>query len=204
MLNKFAPRDWQQRLDATICRFQGIPVYVRTGDRTFQLYKLDDLNEVWKTISPTDEAFDVASCPLGYVQVKEHVAYLARRPLRKFKQGIDEKSISFSYLPDLESKPRVGSMRDIVYSKGFINMVIDKYPSLDSTLETLNKAEKPMSLAISRNVALYVMKHKVVNVYYKNELVGWIAPGEKTVHVPSDPLGWIVSNHLKGFDWTID
>lgn len=204
MLNKFAPRDYVQRLDQSICRYQGFPVFVRVeSENRFNLYKMDNQHDVWKQISPTDEAFDVASLPLGYCQSNDDVVYLTRRPLRRFKQGIDEKCMTYSRLPDIEGKKTLSS-REIVWSKSFINMIIERYPSLDSALETLNKCEKPMSLAISRNVALHVMKHKVINVYYKNDLVGWIAPGDKTVHVPNDPMGWIVSTHLRGFNWIID
>lgn len=204
MLNNFAERDYTLRLDGTICRYQGYPVVVRVNDGvTFNLYRMEDTQHIWKNINPRDEAFDVASIPLGYCQSNENVVYLSRKPLRKMKQGVDDKSMSYNLLPDVVEKKGI-SYRDLIYSKNFTNMVIDKYPSLDSALDTLRKSEKPMSLAVSRDVALHVNKVKVVNVYYKNDLVGWLAPGDRTVHVPNDPMGWIVSKYLRGFNWIID
>lgn len=206
MRNNFAPRDYGQRLDASVCRYEGFPVYVRTiNEREFHLYKLDELSgAVWKTINPQDPNFDVASLPLGYIQWKNEVYYTTRRPLRKFKQGIDEKSLLFSPLPGVASSSRAIAPRSLLYSREFVDMVTENYPSLERALTSLAKKDGSGSLAISRHIALHINDVKVVHVFFKNEMVGWIAPGDRTVHVPSNPMGAVVSMHLRGFNWIID
>lgn len=208
MKNAIIPNDIPARFDGTIIRYDKVPYLVRTNGDRFVLYEMNNLNgDPVKKVNAYDDLVDVSSCPLGYVWHDGIgvVGYLSRRPLRRYQQGINEQNVALELLPDhikVPGEPLL-KIRTFLHSKYFVNTVLNKYPNVDAALNYLRGSPHPVEVAISPDIAMSINLLGVVNVYFKNKLVGWIAPNTKTVNVPSNELGWIVSMHLDGFSWEI-
>lgn len=201
---KFPERDLAQRLDATICRFRGLPVYVRVTGRGLTLYSLPSGGKkALYEIRADDPEFDISTIPLGYVQIApDIVVYTSRRPQRLYKQGLASESISWKFTNN-NNNHRVPIN---FFNVAFENMVLGAYPDLRDALHILRKSDTEKEVAISRDIALkYNPNLKIISVYFKGEdaEVGWIVPDTNIVIVPSSEKGWIVSQNLVGFSWEI-
>lgn len=219
MKNCIIPADQNARFNGTIICYKKIPYYVSMDGNTMRLYKLETINSNYTgmkaaaiNVNPYDDDVDISSIPLGYVNLPaiRSVVYLMRRPVRRFRQGISEETVTFGWLPDHVTSKQPERVyyrtRDILYTAEFENAVLEQYPTLDEAFETLKgwaKEDDRGEVALSRDVALSINKVGIINVYYKNELVGWIASGKKVVNVPSNEMGWIISLYLSGFRWEI-
>lgn len=196
---KYPERDLGQRLDGTICRYMGKPVYVRYRERgELHLYSLaSGGRELERTIDPNDPEFDISTVPLGYMQdTTETVVYVSRRPARIYKQGVSVDSLLFT--------PMSGSRLSHTWvQQSFYNMVIDDYPPLRESINRLSRSEKNLEVAVGRDLALK-SKGGIVFVHFKGMEVGFIIPQTNTVSIPSGELAWVVSKHLSGFDWEVN
>lgn len=201
---KFPPNDLSARLDSSICRYKGRPVFIRfDGGNSLRLYSVKDANKSGKSlgiIDAGDEFLDVSTVPLGYMQVGDGVVYLTRRPVRRFKQGVDGESLSPKFIP---GSPVINTGYHI-FSPSFEDMVLDNYPPLEVTLERFRTATVDLEIAVSRDIALrYHHKVRVTFVYFKGEEVGVIPPDSQTVMVPKSDNAWIISKYLSRFQWKV-
>jgi len=205
--------DLTQKLDGTICRYKGAPVYVRVRDRQGQLDLYDcragSNAEAKFRIKSTDEEFDISSLPLGYMNQKDskEVVYVSRIPARRTKQGVEGRSLRISSATG-NGGGRAKYVDNIFFTKEFADMVEGIYPSLDSAIKelrgiysktsvvNLKEADIICQKAVSRNIALSINAMGNINVYFKDSWVGWIAPDEMLVRVPNNAMGWIVSRYL--------
>lgn len=212
MRNYTIPQDQMQRFHGTIVQYNGQPVYVSVAGSKWHLYKPSSVNKansvlLHKALDPYCDGVDVSSLPLGYVNipVKKTVRYLQRKPMKKYQQGISADVLRADLLPDSVNEDFFGA-QDILYMQEFEDSVVGKYPSLDKALSLLEKQgqEGPAEIAIDRTIALSIDKLGIIKAYYRNELVGWMAPGKRVLNVPSSEMGWIVSHHLTGFGWEIN
>jgi hypothetical protein len=198
---KYPERDLSQRLDMTVCRYDGHPYYVRYRERgQLQLYDLKSGGKkLALTIDPNDEKFNISTVPLGYVQTSpDSVAYLSRRPNRVYKQGIHSDALNTRFLT-----PEYRHSFSMI-SEAFENMVLGQYPRLQDALEVLRRSEIDKEIAIDRNIALKVIASlKLIHVYYKGEVSGWIIPDTSIVVIPSSEMAWVVSKHFEGFSWEV-
>jgi len=198
---KFSERDIPQRLDHTICRFKGFPYYVRSnGGKLLFLYRLNNTKGVQDhEISADDALFDVSTPPLGYCQASSgRVLYVTRRPNRIYKQGLSSDAVAARGL-------RGESPGIQIRTKEFENMIVGVYPSLEATLKEFPKhKEEDWETAISRDIALkWRHKLEIIQVYYKNDDVGFMLNGTNTVIVPNSGMGWIVSRYLSQLNWQV-
>lgn len=199
---KIPDRDLQARLDSTICRYRGLPYYVRyAGPGLLNLYALQKVNnrhDADFVINSNDPDFDISTIPMGYVQYTNTlVYYVSRRPQRMYKQGVSADALSFTDL-------RGGIVSGSAFSKQFENMVMGNYSSLNQVQKAFKDAEVDMELAISRDCALKLNhKIRIVSVFFKNDEVGWMQEGTDTVIVPSSEKGWLVSRYLSQFNWRV-
>lgn len=201
---KFTERDLSQRLDHTICRYDGVPYYVRYVNRgVLSLHSLlSGSKKKVIDIHPNDEKFDVSTVPLGFAQASDSVVvYLSRRPNRLYKQGISIDSLSMKFIG-----PARANFNYI--SEAFENMVLNKYPSLGEAFNTLRRSNEDKEIAISRDTALkWNPNLKLIFVYFKGTLpedeVGWVIPDTNIIVIPSSEKAWIVSTQLRGFSWEI-
>lgn len=200
---KYPERDLSQRLDQTICRYKGVPFYVRyIAPMTFRLYKLDETNSRSKytDIQSTDVDFDISTIPLGYFNyTPNNVTYARRIPQRLYKQGVTPDSLRFTDLND-----RAIALNP--YSSDFEKMVMGIYPPLNKIFTDIkSEQEIPIEKAVSRDIALKLIpKIRIIEVFFKMEKVGWINEGTNTVIVTAAEKGWIVSKYLSGFDWKVE
>lgn len=190
---KYRPQDYAQRLDHTWCRYKGIPVYVRVqGDRISGSYDCQDYFVIQDL-----EDFDISSLELGYVNHRNKVSYVTRVPSQRYKQGVCSSNVSFEGIAEGRSA-REAVVE--VTSTAFKNMLNGVYPPLEKVLKNLSEGE----VAISRDIAISTDILGVKSVFYKQKLVGWIAPGTKVVNIPSGDLAHIVSYFLEGLNWEIN
>lgn len=206
---KIPTADLQQKLHDTICRYKGEPVYclVNRGI-SIDLYHMYNTREPFAKIKATDPDFDISGVPLGYIQKTPfEVLYLTRVAVRKTKQGLDTRNIRARRIFNQEAQK---ANNDYIFTESFVKMVKNDYVSLAQALKELreNFAKSPKSQsqkAISRNIAMWIDEMGRINIYYKNDFVGWMQPDKNVVHVPSNDMGWVVSKYLSHeLSWKID
>ncbi len=203
---KYPTRDLSQRLDSTVCMYNNIPVYVRyTGESDIlDLFDLDQSNnKPVNRIRASDPLFDISTPPLGFIQATpDSVCFLMRRPLRVYKQGLSNENVSFNSIGGSKNKLEQRSIR----SKAVKDMILNRYKNLDAALNELTNATRDCSIAISRDVCLeFVHKNRIIHVYYRgvDEPVGWMILGTRTVIVPSNDFGWVISKYISGLTWEV-
>lgn len=203
---RYPDKDLSQRLDSTICRYEGIPVFVRyAGRNALSLYTVDQPNKkAIKEIAADDPLFDISAVPLGYVQYSaRQVAHLSRRANRIYKQGLSADVVNCDLLVRTGTEPIIGTS-SVLYSKAFEESVLGMFTGLDDAIRQLRDGDVTAAKAISRDVALkFNQELKMIVVYYKGSEVGWIPPGTREVIVPSTDKGWVVSRFLSGFTWEV-
>ena len=200
--------DLVSNFNGTICRYKDVPVIVEALGNNY--LNLRDLltNDVLSKIRSTDPLFDISTPPLGYAQYSEsQVVYVTRQPKRMWKQGLTDENIKAVTLP--KGNNRVDNIIFNIQSTSGFKMMSKNYPSFKTSMQLLAKSGNPIEIAISNSCALKkVITRRTVNVYFKNEIVGFIPEGELTnirsrVIVPNSLLGKIVSLYLKNFDWEV-
>lgn len=205
-------RDLSQKIGESVCRYKKIPYWVRIeedrhGRPLIQLCDIGD-GTVKHSIKYDDPDFDISSVPLGYCQKHDDckVSYLIRLSLRRVRQGVCAQNVRC--IP-IQGVSWAGPSY-IIRTKAFYNMVVGDYIPLDVGLDTLRKRLKDDKefigeVAISRKIALSINKLGIVNVYFKQELVGWMEPDKFVVHIPHSDLATIVSKYLSHvLGWEID
>lgn len=210
-------KDIEQKLHGCIIRYKGHPYYATFyGGDQMKLYNVGkNQNESYKyTVSIYDDEFDISSVPLGYVNGDHkdymYVSYVTRNPIRKVRQGICTTNLNLDYLPNSPFRG-IARLDHTFRSKGFEDTITGSFMPLGNALKTLRSPfkdteQKYREIAISREIALTIDELGLIKVYFKNTYVGWIAPNEFIVHVPSDNgKAWVVSRYLSHIlGWTID
>jgi len=203
--------DLAQKINETVCRYNGQPVYVRTSNRRGKLhiYNLHDGGSEIKEIDHTDPLFDISSIPLGYVQRTNRWSTLdcTRIPIRRVRQGLCATHMRAN---SPTGKQPYATGTTLMFSQGFHDMVLGIYRPLEQSLAGLRKAladtiDFSGEAAVNIDTAISINSQGVVNVYYKNELVGWMEPDKNVVHVKSQDKSWIISKYLAHvLGWVID
>jgi hypothetical protein len=164
--------DAKMRLDGTVCLYDGKPVHVQVMD-TKDMVRICPIDKVytlhpaqWEQVKYTDDKFSYKSPPLGYVNSNGKATYLTRIPDRKQRQGLT--------LDIITTRPKMlpgYSFEQSFYTQGYIDCVLNKYPTLDEALALLEKG-KAEAVAISRSTALSFLGRNVVGLNYKGRQVG--------------------------------
>lgn len=197
--------DLGQRLNDTICRYRGQPVRVRhAGGDNLEIFNIHNKRNIG-VIKTEDEALDISSIPLGYVQISpDTVVYTSRKAARIYKQGVTQDCLVMNWLTPAKSRSILFS----IYSQAFENMILDVYPSLEDAQKLLRiprSESKTTEIAISREVALsYDHDMQFTYVYFKARKVGYIIKDQNTVITPSSEDGWLISRHLSSFNWKVE
>lgn len=207
--------DINSRLHGTICQYMGLPVYVSTGKGNGIITLSNPVTgDHIKDISHDDEDFDVSSIEIGYMNLlldpksvlkygeKNIVVHAVREPHKKWRQGLNNNVVVFSGIDGGLGKFGQYAPGGIFSTQGFYDSIIGVFPPLDVALALLNSGEENQ-LAISKDVALQRLPSEVILVFYKTQNVGYMAPESKTVVVPSNEKGWIVSKYLQQFNWVV-
>lgn len=191
MLNEYTTAsDLQSRLDRTICRYEGTPVYVRANGNMLALYEVVQYNKLVKEIVADDPKFDISIMEIGYFNHSgKGVAYATKLPTKQWKAALYSVSIS-----DIGGqKMSIGSTPQ--HDQGFYDALVNSFPSTQESLEKVTSGEVK-EVAISQSVAFGTTPVGVVFVYYKTKSVGWIAPGEKKVNIVNHDYTWVIERLL--------
>lgn len=210
-------KDLADRLDGTICRYKGEPVYVSVEDEMLNLHKVIGLSfqhgfmESLAKIGPEDPDFDISAIEACYLNVNFHesllkrgyphttrTTYLTRNTVKSWKQGL---SLNGAIFLGIDGKPTEYNFSSALgYDLTPIyDAVIGNYPSYDLAMAYLSSSREPEAwMAISRDVALFKTKVGVVFVYYRTDAVGWIQPGTNKLNLVDGDLGWVASRYLSG------
>ena len=195
-------RDLADRLDGTICMYKDEPVLVGFHSEDSLILYHPVTNIKLTTIHPADEHFDISSQELGYINLKDGdtnlVMYITRPPHKRWRQGLTYGSLTYQDIKGKNIYPHHVPMEHVIRSQGFYDMLVDNYPSIKEALENYEVC------AISKSVALEKTPSGVVQVYFKNQNVGYLLPGTNRVCVPSSDMGWIVSKFLQQFSWEVE
>lgn len=168
------------RLNRTLCRYKGEPVYV-------EVYNEDPINQVRLTPIPytqkkrgavrvltTDPEFVHRSPELGYVNYplmwggKYDCFYYARSPKRKQQQGLSASNVDVFN----EHGP---SFSDVWMTEGFRNLIINVYPKYEDALERVLKGDVK-GVAFHRHVCIRRLDGHNVCLFFKERMVAMYHP----------------------------
>lgn len=120
------------------------------------------------------------------------VLYLRRSPNRQWKQGLNCES-TYTYMIDgAMNKSKIG-IHSLFYSHALKNLIQNSYPTLPTAVMKLNRMTDQMyqQIAISKDIALERTPSDIIQVYVKRENVGYILPGQRTLHLKKGGNSWV-------------
>lgn len=202
MRNKYKGADIRARLGGTIIRYKGQPYHCEVEGEIVALHDIIDKRLIAR-VSPEDPQLDISSLTLGYFNIKDKAVYAARQPFRRYKQGVDIFSLTYS----TAGAERTRFEADQMYCQGFIDGLNQKYPSLKMALKML-KDKTHSSVAISQEVAV-VDDARNIKIYIKGEEAGWAridrTEGVIKAIVPKNESSWVLKILLEyaSKDWVV-
>ncbi len=210
-------KDLQDRLDGTICRYDGKAVYITVESQAaIKLLDPVERRKLIKVVPPDDPLLDISANECGYFNYKPDpryaersgrspaentVFYMSRNTSKKYKQGL-----YYSYITSLHIDGRLNheySNDGLVFSQGMIDQIEGVYPTPKTVLEIFEKEYqgKTAEYAVSPDVALRKESVGVIFVYYRMTQMGWIAPGTTNIVVTDHELKWVVERHMTRLTW---
>jgi hypothetical protein len=192
------PQDVEMRLHETVVRFMDYPVRVvstRDGECCVQFIgQREDVPKhiLEKTkenmtffVHSSDEDLDVTSIPLGYVNLTNQTYYLCRKPMRRQKQGVHPDNLTFLDADKDRARKRY-STRDVLFSKGLVQCVSNRYPTVIECLEKFRIEGELESIAFNRKMCLERSEDDLGMIWLKHmtRTVGFIIPGTQEVQIP--------------------
>lgn len=164
--------DIRMMFDNTIVMYGGWPVRVLSCDTVDRVHVLNTRSlstGADRTVPVTHKMFDFTPVSLGMVNSDKTCLFLARRALRRYKQGLSRESMLYKNITD--PTDAFLNLRDAIRgleSKFLVNCIKGRYPSLPETLEMVNKGVE--SQAFNRVFAI----DSEMNLYFKHNKVGMI------------------------------
>jgi len=154
--------DAKMRLDDTLIRYKGEPIYVITVDqpRVNYILTVSYLRTLIEAkVSLKDKDIDLSPVPLGNMNHEGNVYFTSRAPHRVWKQGLSRDTFMCKSMVH-------GYVGINVNCKALVNTINNEYPSLKESCRMI--AEGVMvSCAFSRNFSL-IDKRKIV---FRSKLV---------------------------------
>ena len=186
-------KDLDQRLNNTMCRYGGLPVYVRTdGDKELFLYDPVDNKQLIKKIKPSDPLFDISIMEVGYFNYTgkygDGVRYAIKLPTKQWKAALT--GLTFLGIDGSKSHSIEG-----MCNQGFVDSLLGKFPAITDSLSLVSSGQIA-SLAISQDVAFGKTPVGVTFIYYRTKPVGWVAPNEHKVNVVNHDYKWVIERLL--------
>jgi len=122
-----------------------------------------------KDVPLTNEFFEIHRLPpLGYVDYGDASFYLSRRPLRGTKQGFTRGNINIPQSPHT----RTPDYNNLVIRKEFLDMLKDRYESLEKTWEKISKSNEPLMRAVTKILAVSIDDLESVTLFNRGMKVG--------------------------------
>lgn len=187
--------------------YDGYPVNVSlVSNKVFHLSPVhpeSDFKEI--DIDPRDLKFDVSTPPLGWINSRydgfDTAFYVERLNVRKWRQGLCNTNTQSSVI--WNGKCQKFTSANMLWTKGFEDMVMGSYPTLENAFKTLKNKSTIQGIAVSRNIAI-AKRDDVYTVWYKKDEVGFIPVGSKVVRVPHEQHSKLISKFLKELTWEIE
>lgn len=161
-----------QKLNGTICRYDGRPVFVIAniaGNADLVCSYLDNMLNKF-TIRHDDPKFDYRSAPLGYITVDGNSWYLYRRASRRFQAGLSANNVASvnKYFPI-----------EYITTVHFKECILGEHVSFAEALKQV-KDEGKNSVAFNRQFAISHGQKKAITLDYRGEPVAiWVPKLEK-------------------------
>lgn len=162
MFGDFNEGDLNALFRGTVIKFNGEPVFIdhAENDKLFA-FSLRNREESF-FIDAGDGGIDVCNLQTGNVNHKGGVCYVARIPLRRWKQGLCRENLEF-YRCGFERDYRAQDAAMGLVNKSFAKMLDNDYPSLTDCLNSLRETNTIEHIAFDREFSV----DKAFNVYYK-------------------------------------
>lgn len=207
-------KDLLDRLEGVVLKYDGVPYYTTImPPNMLNLYDLTDrkVTSPKLTVNADDPKLDISIPECRYVNFKydekevargypsgKIVVYVTRDPNKMWKQGF---CLSYSKFHAIDG-PNKNGLFDAAYigrSKGMYDSLMNDFPTVESVLSEFKDvpAGQAYDVAVSKDVAFRRSEVGVVFVYYRTDMVGWMAPGTTKINVVESDLGWVVERHLK-------
>lgn len=165
----FNRKDVVQRLNGTICFYDGKPYYVWTdggeGSYIFLTTLPDAVNNPHNRLKVeyTDPKFCYKSPQLGYLfHNKKDAVYVSRLPDRNQSQGLSQRV--------LYTQPALPKYSHWMFTTEMEDMLLGRYAGL-ATAKSLLSAGLATSVPISKDVAIAYSRRGLLEVYYKGRPV---------------------------------
>lgn len=187
------PKDLNDRLDGTVCRYDGKIVRVYANGTYLDLYDWK-ANDKIKTILPDDPLLDISMIETGYFNYEgkiPFVGYITRNPLKKYKAALHHQYVNYL---NIEGKTLEHFMPEGLYQPGILKSFDGEFPTYEEAMATLAKGSA--EVAISIDIAFRKDDIGAIYVFYRTTPVGWIAPGGSKIYVIDNDLRWVVERYL--------
>lgn len=165
--------DMTRYLDRSICRYDGLPVYVSCSQKfpMISIYKLDGrLGLAWMVIDHKDEKFCDRQPPLGYINWERNAFYLQNMPIRNQRAGLRANTIIAL---------GAGYTGNSFTSTAMENCILGVHPKIGAAWQQLREAGF-QGVAIHRNLAICSVSSRNHGLHYKGRLVAlWSNPAER-------------------------
>lgn len=171
----FSRADLYRKLNGCIIRYKGYPhsVIVREvenprDEETVYIYPPSKGEHKAFKVTYTTDDFDNSSFSLGFVNFQNRAYFLSREARREVLTCTHPSRISVHSLDYDKDAPR----SSVIYSEGFEDMVVRKYPTFEEVKTTLTPKETiGCSLAFHPLYAI-VRSNRLRSLYFKKEVLG--------------------------------
>lgn len=181
------------RVEGTVVLYDGRPVYItKVGFLDVDEQRKDIARVYFKELpykaeSPdvrkylSSKNFDLAPFKMGYTNLRGQAIFLARNPVRQYKQGLSAATLVCT---DVRGQKIPLGFVDLLSRKEFVDMYDGKYPSFKDAGELLGK-DDTSSVAISRSFA-FTLDHDLEALYllHKGIKCGLAYKNDRGIRVP--------------------
>lgn len=193
-----SPADVRMRLDGTVIRYGGIPVFAEARpDMNVRVREV--LSEKVYTVDSSDENLDISSPPLGYcnLEATDNLWYITRVPFRQQKQGLHLHSMSYKRPGDIETR-RISGWPD---TEGLHNMIVGKYPTLSQSIDYVRRnGNSGSGRAFDRRFALgYCGQKSLFTLQTRGDVIGLYNANKEIALVKTEYKDEIAQSILKKF-----
>lgn len=160
--------DITQLFSGCTVMYKGIPVYVKEVESKNKIHivYLQDNKKDCVPFSLAD--FKPVNARLGFVNVGKCVAYMSRRPIRRFHVGLHGNNVMFHQVPSVYGG--FGVLLDKVHRLNVVeiyNCIVGKYPTFKQCCARVKK--EPAIMAFDKQFAIDTDGV----VFYRNKAVGY-------------------------------
>ena len=168
------------RIHDTVIMINGEPHYVQHYDEwRYNVKRLSTGKS--RLIDLRKTKVDLTPIPLGNIEVgNQDCFYLSRVPERRWKQGLTMESLSQRHPYEKDPMHLWLMGRDLFFTKGFTDMVNNKYRSIQEVLDVL---EIRKILPIHRVFAIWRKTDKSYLLLYRGKTVGGIDKETLDIHL---------------------